>query len=1171
MERIVKKLGRKIELYNCRDNKRSRETFVLVDVIGEGTMSVGYKATSDVESTRILIEFCPIHLEKGSEAYCKEKERFVKTAKLLSDLGNYESTVNQTMPILGLYEDQSGGFWIKTTWINARFLSEMTAENNKVTDYLNTMIRLLRAVNGYHERGLYLLGLKPEHVQVYDPLSGLEGIRLYDFGGLIEADVLHDKQKRRETFVSYSRKWSAPEVKREEFENVTAKADVYSIGLILYNYLFGKLPRYSFDSLYAFEKEYANSRALSGLASKSVRTRNMFEDLFRSLLSSDADSRATVQEALELVQAIRLEIAPKDISKLDKAAALVPQVSDKFILGDRKNQQEEIRAYLSNHKPVVVHGGGGVGKSEFVQDFAHSYCSEFDFYYLTYSESLQHTLLKLPLDPPVETTRANDDGQKVRLTEKEIYLRVLECIRSYGPETVLIIDNLDEEDDSETCFIQEQEEYNELLSLPVNLLCTSRYDGFGGMTPIPLGENRDICIQLLKKYLPSIEYFDAASLVDAVECNTLVVDIIGRTLNESEKLGADLSIQTMLSALEGKGDLDEFEPVRIDYNRDDRSEKRVLQHLENIYKVSKMKPNALNVLLFMSMFPVNGISKNLAYNTFSRESDRRIYKQLISTGWIREKKMNAAVKVYLHPAVNTLVKKMAKDVDLDSVIARFSPLFSVAFKTRLEKGKKSQDDVVFFAEDIDFAEKIADYAYNRRTSVDLLMVDSVVSLYSTLSQYYYGRSDRVDLRERYSSNAINLLHELVKSSSGKKRNEYLLRLAKQTFYRGIATYAVDLFEETHDAFFSALRYLDQIIDPDENVDKEQDTVRAQIHERIGELLQGTADWAKVNWHYRKAVELSLKVGDKKELARAHRCLGMALGDNGKTLACVRELKEGLDLHDFELRAYNCLGLYVSMTGLYEVAMKNYYRGLASWDGNNENTPINIYTNLTNCCCELGEFAEAQKWASKAVMDLFRDSRTELPLSMIKLLERDTQDVDLTSEDLHWHGSDACLVCLCALYTICKRDLDRVNRNNAKLLIERAVFACDNNIKRLCERIKNLSSVSECGKITEWISELKYNQLVAALLTKRLGQYYYLTNDHLLALGYGLASYHLYSKYNYPLGIVESASLVQKVAKELSYAVPDTMAQNEMNCRESLLKEKEALLSLKETELSWLFN
>lgn len=1169
MGRIIEEIGKRIELFDYRDNNKSSETFVLVDVIGEGTMSVGYKATSKVESTRILIEFCPVHLKKGSEAYCKEKERFIKTTELLIDLGNYEATVNQTMPILGLYEDQAGNPWIKTTWINARFLSEMTAENTQLSDYLNTMERLLRAVNGYHERGFYLLGLKPEHVQVYEPKSGVEGIRLYDFGSLVKADVLHDKQKRKETFVSYSRKWSAPEVKREEFDKVTAKADVYSIGLILYNYLFGKLPKFSFDALYAFEREYANSRALCGPTSKSVRTRNMFENLFRSLLSNDSESRATVQEALEMARTIRQEIAPRDVSKLDKASASVPQFSDKFILGDRKNQLDEIRIRLTEHKPVVVQGDGGVGKSELVQYFASTNSSDFDFYYLTYSESIQHTLLKLPLVPSVETTRTDDDGRTVKLTEREIYLSVLDSIRSYGPETVLIIDNLDEEDDSETCFIHEQNEYNELLSLPVNILCTSRYKHFEGMAPIPLGENRDICIQLLKKYVPAIEDTDAASLVDAVESNTLVVDIIGRTLLESENIGADISIETMLKALEGKGNIEELGSVRANY-REDRSEKGVLQHLESVYKVSKMKPSALNVLLFMSMFPVNGISKNLAYNTFSKESDRRVYKQLISTGWIREKKMDASSKVYLHPAVNAVVKKMAKDVDLVSIITRFAPLFSNAFSARLDKKKKDKDTVVFYAEDLDFAESIADYVYNIRSCFDLSMVDSVARLYSTLSQYYYGRSDRIDLRERYSSCSIDLLRELVDASSGKTRNEYLLRIAKQTFYRGIAKYAIDLFEETHEAFFTALRYLDQMDNTDEEMDKERDTVRAQIHERIGELLQGTGDWDAVNWHYRKAAELSVKVGDEKELARAHRCLGMMLGDRGQTLACVKELKEGLDHNDFELRAYNCLGLYVSMTGLYDVALKNYDRAFKSWDGDEENLPIYVCFNLTNCYCELGMFGEAAKWASKAASFLFRNSSRDLADSFSKLLENEVQDIDLLVDDINLQGSDACLLCLCTLYTICKREGRAVNRQNARKLIERAVLACDSRIRGLCERIDSLTAEADYELVKEWARELKFNKLVAALLSKRLGQYYLLIDDYPKAYGYGLASFELYSEYRYPFGIFEAAELIQYAAKKLSQPVSESIITTAEISKQGLQAEKEAILSLRETELSWLF-
>lgn len=1168
MERIIHEPNERITLKNNGECC----VFRICGKIGSGVMSVGYKAikeTPDGDEARVLLKFCPKYLEFGSKAYIVEKERFEMKTELHRKLGNTEETVNQTAPYLGRFTDIDGNPWIETTWINGSFLSELNNDTTKLPEYIGTIASLLRATRGYHAAGYLFLALKPDSIQVYTPDFGVEGIRILDFGSMMEKSVILDKEKRADTLISFSQKWSAPEVKNERYNDISEKSDIYSIGLILYHYMFGKLPDYAFDIASSLKRDFRGSKALFGTAVNSVRIRNIFFELFSSLLAYDVEDRSTDHEAIEKIVQIQREIEPKGESRLDMANTSLPRATDKFILGDRYDHENKILECLHEHRLVVVQGGGGVGKSELVLDFAIKHSSSFDFYYLTYSRSIQHTLLKLPMDPPIKTTKIGDDGQSVKMTEREIYLNILRCIRNYGKETVIIIDNLDEEDDSETYTIQDQYEYDELISLPVNIICTSRYNGFENTVTIPLGESRSICLQLLKGYLPSINDVDAAALVDAVENNTLVVDIIGRTISESEKLGANITVSMMLDALKGEGDFGEFEAVRSSYRRD-RSERNVLQHLEQIFRVSKMQSAALDVLLFMSQFPVNGISKSLVYYTFKEENYNCVYSQLIATGWIREKTIASTSKVYLHPAVNTVVKKMANKVKYSSLISKFIAPFSSVFASYFEDDKKKRKISSFFAEDLDFAEKIADEVLSQKEQHGRDVIESAADVYSALSQYYYSISDRVDLREMYSSNAVSLLETIVSEVSDRERNAILLKLARQTFYRGIAKYDIDLFEEVLLDFDSAMRILDQINDSDESAAADRDIIKAQLYERKGELLQGTGDWETVRENYRKAVELSIKANNEKELARAHRCLGMALGDNGRIVESVRELKKGLDHNDFGLRAFNCIGLYVSMTGLYDIALKNYYHALDSWDGSHQNPPIFLYINLANCNCELGRFSEAEKWATKACAELFRDSSRDIALSAIRLLKKDDQEIDLHVDDLHWKGSTACLVCLCLLYTVCKRDGNDVNIVNADKLVERAVTSRDSRIRLLCERLETVSANADYNKIEEWAKDLEFNKLTAALLTKRLGQFYYLTGHYVKAYGFGLASYHLYSDYRYPFGIAEAAALSRQAAAKVSLSIPEQVTADEARCKEILAKEKEALLNLKSTELRWLF-
>lgn len=466
MERKIHEPNERITL----ENNGECRVFRICSKIGSGVISVGYKAikeTPDGDEARVLIKFCPKYLEFGSKAYLVEKEQFGLKAELHRKLGNLEETVNQTAPYLGSFTDKDGNPWIETTWINGSFLSEWNNGTTKLPEYIGTIASLLRAVRGYHAAGYLFLALKPENIQVYTPDFGVEGIRILDFGSMMEKAVIINKEKRADTLISFSQKWSAPEVKNERYDDISEKSDIYSIGLILYHYMFGKLPDYAFDIASSLKSDFQSNKALLGSTVNSVRIRNLFFELFSSLLAFDIEDRSSDQEAIEKIVQIQREIEPKGESRLDLANISLPKATDRFILGDRDNHENRILECLHEHRPVVVQGGGGVGKSELVLDFAIKHLSSFDFYYLTYSRSIQHTLLKLPTEPPIKTTKIGDDGQTVKMTEHEIYLNILKCIRKYGRETVLIIDNLDEEDDSETCTIQDQHEYDELISLPM--------------------------------------------------------------------------------------------------------------------------------------------------------------------------------------------------------------------------------------------------------------------------------------------------------------------------------------------------------------------------------------------------------------------------------------------------------------------------------------------------------------------------------------------------------------------------------------------------------------------------------------------------------------------------------------------------------------------------------
>lgn len=1146
--------------------------FDLLERTGKGISSERYNATRRLDSktvTRALTRFCPSNLEKGSKAYIAEKERFLKSVDLQCELGNHDKTTNQTAQVIGVYTGEDEEIWIETTWVNAVPLSEIAFKDKTISEYLHLVSFLLKAARGYHEEGYLLMSLKPQNVMCYVSSYGVQGVRIMDFGSMIEKTVLHNSKERSKLLVSYSPKWSSPELKRDAFEEVNEKTDIYSIGLMLFNYLFGRLPEDPWSIDEEINELLTESNYLLRYFDSKDIVRKQLMSLLAGMLEYHPEDRLASGEAIQLCERLADIIKPKETGRLNSRKKNLPKATSKFILGERENEEKQVLDLLCSQRgPVVLQAAPGVGKSELIADFCMKYSDRFDFYYLTYESDLQHTILNLPIDPSIKSVDFDSLGRITHVPDAERFDLALDCLKKYDKDTVIVIDNLDDPDDSKTHLISDLPEYKKLLKLSIGLLATSRYGGFSNAHIVEMKESEQICTELLKVYIPNESDEDIIKLIHAVKCNTLIVDIVGKTLYESAKSGTGVTLGDMLSALDSCTVPAGLEPVSSEYRKNE-SPKDVIGHLNTLYDISRMSEYAQAVLMFSSLLPVNGISSHLVKGVFSDKKYSDAFSQLVATGWIREKGVaGTKIKYYLHPAVISLIKSKMDERDEVSICSLFIRSFADSFCSYASKTSKSGKRINrLLGEDLEFADKIAKMVLISLKD-DTEASDSAAKVFAELSNYYYDEQDRSDLVEEYSSNAIDLLESVLSTSTVIGLNGIRLRLAEQMLYRGILFYDTERFEQSQKDFNKALSLLEEIRDCDDELTKKRDTVKAMLYERRGELLQGTGEWDIVYKDYETAIQLATRLGDKKELARAYRCRGIAYGDNGRILDSIRELKKGLDIADHKMRAYNCVGLYLSMTGLYEVCRINYEKGWQDYKDKRKDSPIFLLINMITCYTELGLYDKAVGFSKIAIKHLFGKSGSHIAREAIKLLGRRTADADLDLDDYHWRGSAPMLLSLRALYAICGRDGKDVNRKNADKLLECALRAGDESTRTLCRRIYGIESPD--APIADWAGEVKANMLTAAVLTKKLGYYYQMIGDSLRAYAFGFASYHLYKAYNYPFGMMEAAELVEQTAHTLSVVPSEEILNEGKRSREKLDKEKAGILELKDTELKWLF-
>jgi eukaryotic-like serine/threonine-protein kinase len=111
------------------------------------------------------------------------------------------------------------------------------ARNSDVTERLRLMLQVMRAVEHAHAKQVLHSDLKPRNILV----DGAGQVRLLDFG---VADWLHGAQAARRTHVGHracTPAYASPEQVRGEPLGVAS--DVYALGMLLYELIFGQLPR----------------------------------------------------------------------------------------------------------------------------------------------------------------------------------------------------------------------------------------------------------------------------------------------------------------------------------------------------------------------------------------------------------------------------------------------------------------------------------------------------------------------------------------------------------------------------------------------------------------------------------------------------------------------------------------------------------------------------------------------------------------------------------------------------------------------------------------------------------------------------------------------------------------------------------------------------------------
>ncbi len=206
--------------------------YLILAELGGGSGGVVYLADHLVTGQRIAMKWLRPELAR-SMVSC---ERFARETRIAS-------TLRHPSLVRVLDAGQSRGTrYLVTEHVEGRPLSDLIAGGPlPPTALVDMILPALRGVAAAHEAGIVHRDLKPENILVgVSDADGCGGAKVLDFG-VSRSTSLDEMPLTREGSVLGSPAYMAPEQLRDT-RAADARSDVYSIGVLLYEGLTGKLP-----------------------------------------------------------------------------------------------------------------------------------------------------------------------------------------------------------------------------------------------------------------------------------------------------------------------------------------------------------------------------------------------------------------------------------------------------------------------------------------------------------------------------------------------------------------------------------------------------------------------------------------------------------------------------------------------------------------------------------------------------------------------------------------------------------------------------------------------------------------------------------------------------------------------------------------------------------------
>ncbi len=263
------------------------------DVLEPGTQLDSYSIDAPIAKSGMATIFRATDTRDGRIVALKIPHPDMEADPILFDRFKREAAIGERLNhpnVMRVFsDDRRSRIYMVMEWCDGRLLRTILHEGRMPQDRaIRIAIEVLKALDYIHANGVVHRDLKPENIMVDD----VDHIKLIDFG------IAGDTASKRLTYANFTAMLGTPNYiapEQVKGKRGDGRTDIYSVGVILYEMLTGKLPFTGPSPMAAMNDRLLNHPLPPRVADPSVSPQ-LQEILYRALERDPKNRYATAQE-----------------------------------------------------------------------------------------------------------------------------------------------------------------------------------------------------------------------------------------------------------------------------------------------------------------------------------------------------------------------------------------------------------------------------------------------------------------------------------------------------------------------------------------------------------------------------------------------------------------------------------------------------------------------------------------------------------------------------------------------------------------------------------------------------------------------------------------------------------------------------------------------------------